>query len=424
MEARVDIYKHEARNLLLILSGRFESIVGAAALMTALPLYVLDLTNSGTIMGLVTMLELIPRLFILPFGGVIGDRVNRKWWMVLMDELHGILILSIWFLSLKNKINLATLMFFIIVSSIIDGLFSGPTAAMFGDVVKKEHMKLATSLNAVSRNFGNIIGPIIGGMLYGRYGFSNVLLITGLLYIFSGITEMFILYQFEPRHRKLNFLFEVGEGIKFVWSHTGLRFLFLFAVVLNFLASPLFMVVFPYLSRVTFKFSAQQYGVLQVFATIGAMLGNFAIIFLLRKASSKTLIVSGLAFQSTLTIFFSVLILPPFGISRVAVFWIFAIAVFLISFFNVLVNIPVNANLQILVPSQIRSRVFSVLEFLATCMMPISSFLYGFILDKLNPLWFFFSVNLLTAVTVVTFIIKAPQEAYEPKASYQTEEVI
>lgn len=421
MEARVDIYEHEVRNLSLILSGRFESIVGAAALMTALPLYVLDLTKSGTIMGLVTMLELIPRLFVLPFGGVIGDRVNRKWWMVLMDELHGILILSIWFLSLKIKINLATLMFFIIVSSVIDGLFSGPTAAMFGDVVKKEHMKLATSLNAVSRNFANIIGPIIGGLLYGRYGFSNVLLITGLLYIFSGITEMFILYHFEPRHRKFNFFFEIGEGIKFVRSHSGLRFLFLFAVVLNFLASPLFMVVFPYLSRVTFKFSAQQYGILQVFATIGAMLGNFAIIFLLRRASSKTLIVSGLTLQSTLAIFFSVLILPPFGISRVAVFWIFAIAVFLISFFNVLVNIPVNANLQILVPSRLRSRVFSVLEFLATCMMPISSFLYGFILDKLNPLWFFFSVNLLTAVIVVTFIIKAPQEAYEPKVSYQTE---
>lgn len=341
-----------------------------------------------------------------------------------MDELHGLLILSIWFLSFRVKINLPILIFFIVASSIIDGLFSGPTAAMFGDVVRKEHMKLATSLNAVSRNFANILGPILGGLLYGRYGFSNVLLITGILYIFSGITEMFILYHFEPKKRKFDFFVEIGEGIKFVWSHEGLRFLFLFAVVLNFLASPLFMVVFPYLARVTFKFSAPQYGSLQVFATIGAMLGNFAIIFLFRKASSKALIVSGLTFQSALSIFFSVLILPFFGISQGIVFWIFAIAFLLISFFNVLVNIPVNANLQILVPSQLRSRVFSVLEFLATCMMPISSMLYGFILDKVNPLWFFFYVNLLTAVVVVIFIIKAPQEAYEPKALYQAENVI
>ncbi|ODN30253.1 MFS transporter [Fervidobacterium thailandense] len=416
-----NLYEHEARNLFLVLSGRFESIVGATALMTALPLYVLDLTKSGTIMGLVTMLELVPRLFILPFGGVIGDRVNRKWWMVAMDELHGILILSVWLLSLKFKINLPILISFIVASSVIDGLFSGPTAAMFGDVVKREHMKLATSLNAVSRNFANIIGPILGGFLYGKYGFSNVLLITGLLYVFSGITEMFILYRFEPKYRKLNFFAEIGEGIKFVWSHRGLKFLFLFAVVLNFLASPLFMVVFPYLARVTFKFSAPQYGSLQVFATVGAMLGNFAIIFLLRRASSKTLIVSGLIFQSLFAIAFSIVILPFFGIGAGTVFWIFALAFLVISFFNVLVNIPINANLQIMIPSQLRSRVFSVLEFLATCMMPVSSMLYGYILDKVNPLWFFLSINLLTAFVVMVFIIKAPQEAYEPGTTYQIE---
>lgn len=410
----MDIYKHEKRNLALVLSGRLESIVGAAALMVAMPLYILDLTKSGTIMGVVTVLELLPRLFVLPFGGVIGDRVNRKWWMVGLDELRGVILLLMWLISLRGGLNLPVLFIFISVLSILDGLFSGPTAAMFGDVVRKEHMKLATSLNSATHGFGNIIGPVLGGVLYGMFGFKNVLLFTAFLYIFSGITELFIIYQFTPKKEEFHFFSEIGEGIKFVFNNKGLRFLFLFAIVINFLASPLFMVVFPYLSRVIFKFSSTQYGSLQMFATVGALIGNFSIILFLRKLSSKALIVTGLTLQTAFIIMFSIIIMPWFGLKANIIYWIFAGAFFIINYFNVLVNVPINANLQILIPSELRSRVFSVLEFLATCMMPLSSLIYGYLLDKISPLWFFLSINIITAFVVLAFILNAPHEAYDP----------
>ncbi|MFN3692168.1 MAG: hypothetical protein ACK4R7_04680, partial [Fervidobacterium sp.] len=95
-DGRNDIYKHEKRNLALIISGRFESIIGAAALLVAMPLYILDLTKSGTVMGIVSVLQILPRLVTLPFGGVLGDRVNRKWWMITIDELRGIILLIMW----------------------------------------------------------------------------------------------------------------------------------------------------------------------------------------------------------------------------------------------------------------------------------------------------------------------------------------
>ncbi|MCX7653888.1 MAG: MFS transporter [Fervidobacterium sp.] len=410
----MDIYKHEKRNLALVLSGRFESIVGAAALMVAMPLYILDLTKSGAIMGFVTVFQILPRLLVLPFGGVIGDRVNRKWWMVGLDELRGILLLLMWLILQRGFLSLPVLLIFIGILSILDGLFSAPTAAMFGDVVRKEHMKLATSLNSASHGLGNIVGPMLGGLIYGMYGFKNVILFTGVLYIFSGVTEMFIVYRFSPNSEKLKFFSEIGEGIAFVWNNRGLRFLFFFAIILNFLASPLFMVVFPYLSRIVFKFSAAQFGSLQTFATVGALLGNISIIVFLRKVSSKGLITTGLVLQSLFSIVFSFVIMPWVGLSTLNIYLMFAGALVIISFFNVLVNIPINANLQILIPSELRSRVFSVLEFLATCMIPLSSLIYGYLLDKIQPLWFFLSVNILTLFVVLIFIVNAPQEAYDP----------
>lgn len=417
------IYKHEKRNLALVISGRFESIFGAAALMVAMPLYILDLTKSGTIMGLVSVLQLLPRLFTLPFGGVLGDRVNRKWWMVSIDELRGMILLIMWVTAVANRLSLPILFVFISALSILDGLFSGPTGAMFGDVVRKENMKLATSLNSASHALANIIGPIVGGALYGFYGFKNVLLFTGILYIFSGITEMFIIYKHTPKKSELKFFKEIGEGINFVWKNKGLKFLFTFAIVINFIASPLFMVVFPYFARVMFKFSSSQYGMLQMFGTVGALIGNLSIIFFLKKVSSKKLIATGLLVQSALLVLFSTIIMPFFGLTSKFVYLINAATIFLVGFFNILVNVPINANLQILVPSNYRSRVFSVLEFLSICMVPISSFFYGYLIDKVSPFLFFLSINVVTLFISLVFVFTAPEEAYEPTKHHELSEL-
>lgn len=417
MVVKEEIYKHERRNLALIISGRFESLVGAAALLVAMPLFILDKTGSGTMMGVFTVLGILPRLLATPIGGVLGDRLNRKYIMVLLDELRGILLFALWFVAFSNKLGIGALLTFRAILSFLDGIFDGPTGAMFGDVVRKENMKRATSLNAMANSGANIIGPIIGAMLYGYYGLTNVLLMTAVLYILSGISEMFIIYVHIPKNGKIQFLQELSEGVRFVLAHKGLKFLFTFAIVINFLMSPLYSVVLPYLARIVFKFSAAQFGTFEVFATLGALFGNVAIMLFLNKFSSKVLISSGLILEQVVGLLFSILIMPLLGFTKGVAYFVFVVSAFLITFFNALVNIPINANLQILVPSELRSRVFSVLSLFAMGSTPISSALYGFLLDKINPYLFFFSINVISTVIIVLFLLKAPEEAYDPNVA-------
>ncbi|HOH53197.1 MAG TPA: MFS transporter [Fervidobacterium sp.] len=414
MEESNKIYQHEKRNLALVISGRFESLVGASALMVAMPLFVLDRTGSGTIMGLFSVLQILPRILSTPFGGVLGDRMNRKHIMVLVDELRGMILFLLWLIGVFGKIDIPLLLIFTAVLSLLDGIFDGPTGAMFGDVVRKEHMRRATSFNAMANSGATIIGPILGGMLYGFYGFQNVILMTSILYFLSGISEMFIIYKFTPKEGEVHVFKELGEGIKFVVANRGLKFLFTFAIAINFITSPLFGVVFPYIVRTVLQFSSTQYGLLQTFFTIGALLGNFLILIVLHKVSSKILMIGGLIVQELIGVVFSIMIMPVFGFSKSMLFIIFSTSSFLISLFNVLLNTPLNANLQILVPSELRSRVFSVLSVMAMGITPISSALYGYLIDRLNPFWFFFSINLLGLIVSLFFVILAPDEAYNP----------
>nr|WP_312058735.1 hypothetical protein [Fervidobacterium pennivorans] len=98
---------------------------------------------------------------------------------------------------------------------------------------------------------------------------------------------------------------------------------------------------------------------------------------------------------------------------------LFATGTVVVSFFNVLVNIPINANLQMLVPSELRSRVFSVLSLLAMGSVPISSALYGYLLDKIDAFWFFLAVNIISTIVIIVFLIKAPDEAYDPNLAVE-----
>lgn len=70
------------RNFWLFAMGRFVSLVGSGVQDGALPLFILDLTGSGTIMGTFMIISMLPRLLLYPIAGVLGDRINRKWIMV------------------------------------------------------------------------------------------------------------------------------------------------------------------------------------------------------------------------------------------------------------------------------------------------------------------------------------------------------
>jgi len=384
------IYQHEKRNLALVISGRFESLVGASALMVAMPLFVLDRTGSGTIMGLFSVLQILPRILSTPFGGVLGDRMNRKHIMVLVDELRGMILFLLWLIGVFGKIDIPLLLIFTAVLSLLDGIFDGPTGAMFGDVVRKEHMRRATSFNAMANSGATIIGPILGGMLYGFYGFQNVILMTSILYFLSGISEMFIIYKFTPKEGEVHVFKELGEGIKFVVANRGLKFLFTFAIAINFITSPLFGVVFPYnrphsfynsvqLNMVYYKHSSHWCSAWKLFDTHSVTQGKL-------KNSDDWWVDRSRTYRCC----FSIMIMPVFGFSKSMLFIIFSTSSFLISLFNVLLNTPLNANLQILVPSELRSRVFSVLSVMAMGITPISSALYGYLIDRLNPFWFSF----------------------------------
>ncbi|MGB4149340.1 MAG: hypothetical protein WBJ92_10035, partial [Tepidanaerobacteraceae bacterium] len=97
-------------NLILLLLGRIVSDTGTSLQMVIMPLYIIDIGGSAATVGLFSFLAIMPTIFIYPFAGVLGDRLNRKTIMVATDLASGGVILALALTSYFGKMSLAMLL--------------------------------------------------------------------------------------------------------------------------------------------------------------------------------------------------------------------------------------------------------------------------------------------------------------------------
>ena len=71
-------YSIKNKNFILIVIGQIISLFGNGIIRFALPLYLLQITGSSAIFGIVSAMSFVPLIIVMPIGGIIADRVNKK----------------------------------------------------------------------------------------------------------------------------------------------------------------------------------------------------------------------------------------------------------------------------------------------------------------------------------------------------------
>lgn len=409
-------------NLLLFTLGRLVSLTGSGIQSIALPLFILDKTGSGTMMGVFAMLSIVPTLVVAPFAGVLGDRLNRKTIAVYTDFGRGAIILLLAWLAFTGRINIAALFVCQVFVSILDSLFGAATSAMLPDLVDPESYSRANSFRNGADSLSMILGPMLGGIIYGLWGVQTVFLINALSFLFSALCEWLIAYR--PIARKdarltLKSTFgDLDEILSFIWRQVGLKQLVLFALFVNFLTSPTFSVGMPFVLKKVIGFSSEQYGYLMTTYMGGALLGNVLLGVFLARAGLGRIMKGGLLAQGLLIVglacaFFPSMVQFLHGPGWI-LFGVIAAAFVLIGFFNAFFNTPLQTNLQKMVPAGMRARLFAVLGLVAQLAVPVGSMVYGFSLDRMAPHLFVLGVAVFGLGVTVFFLKAASPEVFEP----------
>lgn len=184
------------RDFTMVVIGQIISLFGNAILRFALPLYLLRKTNSSSLFGAVTACSFIPMVIFSLFGGVIADRKNKRNIMVALDFTTAAVILT--FSFALGKISLVPLMIAVLMILYgISGIYQPAVQASIPLIAEKQFLMQGNAVINMVSTLAALLGPIIGGILFGVFGIMPILFISVGCFVFSAIMEIFIHIPFE-----------------------------------------------------------------------------------------------------------------------------------------------------------------------------------------------------------------------------------
>ncbi|MDE7211550.1 MAG: MFS transporter, partial [Lachnospiraceae bacterium] len=184
------------RDYTMVVIGQIISLFGNAILRFALPLYLLRETNSSSLFGAVTACSFIPLVIFSLFGGVIADRKNKRNIMVALDFSTAAVIL-IFSLAL-GKIPLVPLMIAVLMVLYgISGIYQPAVQASIPFITQREMLMQGNAVINMVSTLAGLLGPIIGGVLFGAFGIMPILFISIFCFLISAVMEIFIHIPFQ-----------------------------------------------------------------------------------------------------------------------------------------------------------------------------------------------------------------------------------
>ncbi len=128
-------------------------------------LLILDLTGEKTQLGLAVSIFGVSNLFFTFAGGVIADRLDRKMFLIFCVLGNGLVTIVLAFLAL---LDVAQMWHVYTVVFILGGLSAVQMPARFAlaaDLVPREDMMNAVALHTSIGQIGNMLGPLVGGLV-------------------------------------------------------------------------------------------------------------------------------------------------------------------------------------------------------------------------------------------------------------------
>ena len=215
------------RDFTMVVIGQIISLFGNGILRFALPLYLLRETDSSSLFGAVTACSFIPLVVFSLFGGVIADRKNKRNIMVALDFTTAAVILI--FSFALGKVSLVPLMIAVLMILYgISGIYQPAVQASIPLIVERQLLMQGNAVINMVSTLAGLMGPIIGGVLFGAFGIMPILFISVGCFVFSAVMEIFIHIPFEkmPTARAFSMQWVPICRTAFNLSKTKSRFFF------------------------------------------------------------------------------------------------------------------------------------------------------------------------------------------------------
>ena len=380
--------------------GQMFSLVGTSVSGFAITWWITVITERAMFLAVGNFLYLIIFITLTPIAGVVCDRYNRKLIIFIADSFNalerGVLILLFY-------MGFADPLLIVMINSLrgIGQAFHQPTVnAIIPSMVSKKHLSRINGVNYLFMSSIQVLGPVIGGLLYAFFPIELILWVDIITY---GIAVIPLILVKIPRvhpiqdkqleiNEKKSFIREFIIGVKTIQLIPGLLTILILSMFLNFLFQPL-NILTPLYVKVDLKGNETDLAILSAFINAGMILGGI-ITSIKKKWKHKISVYFGglMAIMSSAIIY----AFAPIG-------WLIVVSIvgaFALMFLPI-VNTIYLTIMQITVPKDKMGRITSVDHTLSYAIMPIGAILSGVLGDLFGTRVLFLFLGLIGILTVL-----------------------
>nr|WP_325179080.1 MFS transporter [uncultured Oscillibacter sp.] len=375
------------RDFTLVVIGQIISLFGSAILRFALPLYLLRQTGSPALFGAVGAAAFIPAVLCAPIGGVVADRVNKRNIMVILDFSTAGLILA--FALLLNRAPLVPLM--AVCLMLLYGIAGAYQPAVQASIPLLAQAEQLTSANAVInmvQTLSALLGPVIGGVLFGAFGIRPILFVGILCFFLSAVMELFIRIPHSPRAAAGGVLSTIRQDLEESWRFIRREKPVFLSVMLvlalfNLVLSSALVVGIPVAVVQTLGMSDSRLGLTQGAMGLGGLFGGLLTACLgarlpLRRGGAVLLAASLTAAGMGAALLPGVPVLPGWwGVTAMS----FAIMVL-----STMLVVVLSAAAQGQTPPDLLGKVMAFIMAVSNCAAPVGQAVYGALFERC-PVW-------------------------------------
>jgi MFS family permease len=256
------------------LGGQSTSLVGTWMQTIAQSWLVLELTHSATLVGAAVAVQTLPVLLLGPYAGVIADRSDKRRLMIALQSLMGLQALTLGLLTVTHVVQVWEV--FVLAAVLgLNNAFENPARQSFVlELVGREHVRNAVSLNSVMVNVARAIGPAVAGIIIAGGGIGFCFLLNSASFVAVVVSllrlDLGALQPSEPATRARG---QLREGFRYVLRNRDIGVPLLMMALVGCFAFE-FQVVLPVLAKHDFHGTSVTYGFITSAMGVGAIVGG------------------------------------------------------------------------------------------------------------------------------------------------------
>ena len=375
------------RDFTLVVIGQIISLFGNAILRFALPLYLLRQTGSPALFGAVGAAAFIPAVLCAPIGGVVADRVNKRNIMVLLDFSTAAFILA--FSLLLDRVPLIPLM--VACLMLLYGVAGAYQPSVQASIPLLAEPDQLTSANAVINMVGTLsglLGPVIGGVLFGAFGIRPILWVSIGCFFLSAVMELFIRIPHHPREAAGSVLSivrrDLGESWRFVRRERPVFLSVMLVLALfNLVLSAALVVGIPVAVVQVLGMSDSRLGLTQGALGLGGLFGGMLTAFLGKRLPLRrgnfVLLAASLTSAGM-----GAALLP--GVPPGLGWWGVTVMSFAVMVLSTMLVVVLSAAVQGQTPPELLGKVMAFIMAVSNCAAPLGQAVYGALFESC-PAW-------------------------------------